>query len=42
MECYLPFEDTHVTVDAPLLPPFRRSIVVRVPTETVEGVVRPH
>ena len=42
MECYLPFDDTHVTVDAPLLPPFRRSIVVRVPAGTVEGVVRPH
>ena len=42
MACYLPFEDRHVTCDAPLLPPFRRSIVVRVPAEATEGVVRPH
>ena len=42
MECYLPFEDRHVTLDAPDLPPFRRSIVVRVPAEATEGVVRPH
>lgn len=42
MDCYLPFEDRHVTVDAPVLPPFRRSIVVRVPSGATEGVVRPH
>ncbi|MGN0851761.1 MAG: hypothetical protein ACI4Q3_00100 [Kiritimatiellia bacterium] len=27
--CYLPFEDRSVTVDAPVLPPFARAIVVR-------------
>ena len=42
LDCYLPWEDRHVTVDAPMLPPFRRSIVVRVPADAVEGVVRPH
>jgi len=42
LECYLPWEDRRVTVDAPNLPPFRRSIVVRVPAGAVEGVVRPH
>ncbi len=42
LDCYLPWEDRHVTVDAPTLPPFRRSIVVRVPAENVEGVVRAH
>jgi len=42
MECYLPWEDRRVTVDAPRLPPFTRSIVVRVPGDAVEGVVRPH
>ena len=42
MECYLPFEDKHVTRKAPVLPPFRRSIVVRVPADATEGVVRQH
>jgi len=42
MECYLPWEDRRVTVDAPILPPFKRSIVVRVPADAVEGVVRAH
>lgn len=42
LECYLPWEDRRVTVKAPRLPPFRRSIVVRVPSAAVEGIVRPH
>ena len=42
LDCYLPWEDRRVSVAAPTLPPFRRSIVVRVPTSAVEGVVRPH
>ena len=42
LDCYLPWEDRRVTVDAPTLPAFRRSIVVRVPSSAVEGVVRPH
>jgi len=42
LACYLPWEDRSVTVDAPTLPPFKRSIVVRVPADAVEGVVRPH
>ena len=42
LECYLPWEDRRVTVKASRLPPFRRSIVVRVPADAVEGVVRPH
>ena len=42
LDCYLPWEDRRVTVPAPALPPFRRSIVVRVPSAAVEGVVRPH
>ena len=36
MGCYLPFEDRHVAADAPVLPPFRRSIVVRLPAERSE------
>ena len=40
--CYLPWEDRWATVDAPTLPPFKRSIVVRVPADAVEGVVRAH
>ena len=40
--CYLPWEDRRVTVAAPTLPPFRRSIVVRLPSDAVEGVVRAH
>lgn len=42
MACYLPFEDKHVAQEAPVLPPFRRSIVLRVPADATEGVVRPH
>ena len=42
LDCYLPWEDRRVTVKAPKLPPFRRAIVVRVPSTAVEGVVRPH
>lgn len=42
LDCYLPWEDRRVTVPAPTLPPFRRSVVVRVPSASVEGVVRPH
>jgi len=42
LDCYLPWEDRRVTVNAPKLPPFRRSIVVRVPAGAVEGVIRPH
>jgi len=42
LDCYLPWEDRRVTVKAPRLPAFRRSIVVRVPSVAVEGVVRPH
>ena len=42
LDCYLPWEDRRVSVDGPKLPPFRRSIVVKVPTSAVEGVVRPH
>lgn len=42
LACYLPWEDRWMTVDAPALPPFRRSIVVRVPADAVEGVVRAH
>jgi len=42
LACYLPWDDRHLTVDAPRLPPFRRSIVVTVPANAVEGVVRPH
>ena len=42
LDCYLPWEDRRVSVRAPQLPPFKRSIVVRVPTSAVEGVVRPN
>ena len=42
MACYLPFEDKHVAQEAPVLPPFRRSIVLRVPADATEGVVHPH
>lgn len=42
LDCYLPWEDRHVTVDAPTLPPFQRSIVFKVPSTAVEGIVRPH
>ena len=42
LECYLPWEDRALTVNAPVLPPFKRSIVVRVPAGAVEGVVRAH
>lgn len=42
LDCYLPWEDRHLSVDAPTLPPFKRSIVVRVPATAVEGVVRAH
>lgn len=42
LDCYLPWEDRRVSVDAPTLPTFRRSIVVCVPTTAVEGIVRPH
>ena len=42
LECYLPWEDRRVTVEAPNLPPFRRSVVVRVPADAVEGIVRAH
>ena len=42
LECYLPWEDRRVTVEGPNLPLFKRSIVVRVPADAVEGVVRPH
>lgn len=42
LDCYLPWEDRRVTVDSPKLPPFKRSIVVRVPANAVEGVVRAH
>ena len=31
-----------VTVEVPNLPPFRRSVVVRVPADAVEGIVRAH
>ncbi len=41
-DCYLPWEDRRVTVPAQKLPPFRRSIVVRVPADAVDGLVRPH
>ncbi len=40
--CYLPWEDRNVTVDAPKLPPFKHSIVVKVPANAVEGIVRAH
>jgi len=30
MDCYLPWEDRHVTATGPALPPFKRSIVVRI------------
>ena len=33
MECYLPWEDKCLTVAAPTLPPFKRSVVVRVPSQ---------
>lgn len=42
LNCYLPWEDRRVTVDAPKLPSFKRSIVVRIPADAVEGLVRPH
>ena len=42
LDCYLPWEDRRVTVDAPKLPAFSRSIVFRVPTSAVDGIVRPH
>lgn len=42
LDCYLPWEDRRVAVDAPTLPPFKRSIVVRVPAGAVEGIARPH
>jgi len=42
LDCYLPWEDRRVTVKAPTLPPFKRSIVVRVPADAVEGIVRAH
>lgn len=41
-DCYLPWEDRRVTVDTSCLPPFRRSIVVRIPADAVDGLVRPH
>ena len=31
LDCYLPWENRRVSVDAPKLPPFMRSIVVRIP-----------
>ena len=42
LDCYLPWQDRHVRVKAPTLPPFKRSIVVRVPASAVEGIVRAH
>lgn len=42
LDCYLPWEDRRVIVDGPTLPSFKRSIVVRVPADAVEGMVRPH
>lgn len=42
LDCYLPWEDRRVSVQAPCLPPFTRSIVVRVPSTAVDGLVRAH
>ena len=42
LECYLPWKDRTMTTTAPLLPPFRRSIVFRVPSNALDGLVRPH
>ncbi|MCQ2391184.1 MAG: hypothetical protein MJ240_07155 [Kiritimatiellae bacterium] len=42
LDCYLPWEDCRTTVHSPKLPPFKRSIVVRVQADAVEGVVRAH
>jgi len=42
LDCYLPWEDKSLVVNAPVLPPFKRSIVVKVPSAAVDGIVRPH
>ena len=42
LDCYLPWDDRRVQVKAPTLPPFKRSIVIRVPTSAVvDGAARP-
>ena len=42
LACYLPWENRYETVEAPKLPPFRLSIVVRVPANAVDGIIRAH
>lgn len=37
LDCYLPWEDKSITVQSPVLPPFKRSIVVRVPSKAIVG-----
>ena len=40
LDCYDPWTDRNVKVAAPKLPPFKRSIVVRVPTSATDGFRR--
>ena len=38
-ECYNPWTDKHTRIAAPKLPPFKRSLVIKLPTSAIDAII---